>query len=151
MLEGAAGRNSSWPKEGGNQRGCRNEGLSGRLRARGAVWEVARERGCVREVAGESACSGGCRRGGVCGVVCVVSSSYFLCRDGVLGCAGVLHLILCAGRCAGVFRFFFPAPEITSEAFFWAPSSTFPTNAHTAKLQRWQVSHSALSFLLWFV
>ena len=41
------------------------------------------------------------------GVVCVVSSSYFLCRDGVLGCAGVLHLILCAGRCAGVFHFYF--------------------------------------------
>ena len=52
----------------------------------------------VREVAGEGVCAG---------VVCVVSSSYFLCRDGVLGCAGILHLILCAERCAGVFRFFF--------------------------------------------
>ena len=141
------------PKEGRNQHGRHNEGLSGRLRARGGVWEVARERGCVREVAGESACSGGCRRGGVCGgcLRCLRSSSYFLCRDGVLECAGVLHLILCAGRCARVSRFFFSAPEIISEAFFWAPSSTFSTNAHTAKLRRWQVSHSALSFLLWFV
>ena len=43
------------------------EGLSRRLRARGAVQKCARERGCVREVAGESVCSGGCGRGGVCG------------------------------------------------------------------------------------
>ena len=79
----------------------------------------------MREVASEGVCAG---------VVCVVSSSYFLCRDGVLGCAGVLHLILCAGRCAGVFRFFFSVPEITSEVFFWAPSLMFSTNVHTTKL-----------------
>ena len=143
MFEGAAGRNSSWPKEGGNQRGRRNERLCGRLRARGVV----------REVVGERGCAGGCGRGGVCGgcLRCLHSLSYFLCRDGVPGCAGVLHLTLYAGRCVGVSRFFFSAPEITSEVFFWAPSSRFSTNVHIAKLRRWQVSHSALSFLLWSV
>ena len=56
-------------------------------------------------------CAGGCERGGVCGgcLRCLRSSSYFLYRDGVLGCAGGLHLILCAERCAGVSRFFFCA------------------------------------------
>ena len=91
-------RNSSWPKELVAQH--RNEGLSGRLWARGAMWEVAYKRGCVREVAGESACSGGCGRGGVCGgclrcLRCLCSSSSsFLCRDGVLGCAG-FFIFLC--------------------------------------------------------
>ena len=106
--------------------------MCGRLRARARV----------RKVAGKGVCVG---------VVCVVSSSYFLYRDGVLGCAGVLHLFCVRDGVLGFFVFFFSAPEISSEAFFWAPSSIFFTNAHTAKLWRWQVSHSALSFLLWFV
>ena len=56
-------------------------------------------------------CAGGCGRGGVCGgcLRCLRSSSYFLCRDGVLGCVGVLHLTLYAGRYARVSHFFFCA------------------------------------------
>ena len=96
------------------------EGLSGRLRARGAVREVARERGCVREcarkrgcvreVAGESVCSGGCGRGGVCGdcFQCLrSSSSSFLCRDGVLGCAGFFIFLCVRDGVLGFHLFFF--------------------------------------------
>ena len=62
----------------------------------------------------------------MCGVVCVVSSSYFLCRDGVLGCAGVLHLILCAGWCAGVFRFFFLRLRLLRRRSSGLPLRRFP-------------------------
>ena len=77
----------------------------------GVKREVARERGCVREVAGKSACLGGSGRGGVCGGSsrCLrSSSSSFLCRDGVLGCAGVrwgAGMCGCAGVCWGVLGF----------------------------------------------
>ena len=85
------------------------EGLSGRLRVRGAVQKCARERGCVREVAGESACLGGCWLGGVCGdcFQCLrSSSSSFLCRDGVLGCVG-FFIFLCVRDGVLGFHFFF--------------------------------------------
>ena len=64
--------------------------MCGRLRAKAHVWEVV----------GEGVCAG---------VVCVVSSSYFLCRDGVLGCAGVLHLFCLRDGVLGFFVFFFCA------------------------------------------
>ena len=86
------------------------KGLSGRLQARGAVQEVAHERGCMREVAGESACSGGCGRGGVCGdcLQCLRSSfSSFLCRDGVLGCAGFFIFLCVRDAVLGFHVFFF--------------------------------------------
>ena len=101
-------RNRSWLKELVAQR--HNEGLSGRLWARGAMWEVARERGCVREVAGERACSGGCGRGGVCGgcLRCLrSSSSSFLCRDGVLGYAGFFIFLCVRDGVLGFHAFFF--------------------------------------------
>ena len=102
--------------------GCGRERVFGRLQARGCV------RGLFELFLHLTFCVGtGCW--GVLGFFIL-----FCVRDGVLG-----------------FLVFFSAPEITSEAFFCAPSSTFFTNVHTAKLRRWQVSHSALSFLLWFV
>ena len=88
------------------------EGLSGRLRARGAMREVVRERGCVREIADESACSGGCGRGGVCRdcLQCLrSSSSSFLCRDGVLGCAWFFIFLCVRDAVLGFHIFFFCA------------------------------------------
>ena len=88
--------------------------------------------------------------GGCLHCLCSLSSS-FLCRDGVLGCAGFFIFLCVRDGVLGFHAFFFSAPEITLDAIFWAPSSTISTNTHTTKLWRWQVSHSALSFLLWFV
>ena len=88
------------------------EGLSRRLRARGAVRDVVRKRECVREVAGESACSGGCGQGGVYGdcLQCLrSSSSSFLCRDGVLGCVGFFIFLCVWDAVLGFHVFFFCA------------------------------------------
>ena len=104
MLEGAAGRNSSWPKELVAER--RNKGLCGRLWARGAVREVARKRGYVREVAGEGVCAG---------VVCVVCVLHLLpfCIGtgcwGVLGCAGFFIFLYVRDSVLGFHVFFFYA------------------------------------------
>ena len=64
--------------------------MCGRLRARARV----------REVAGKGVCAG---------VVCVVSSSYFLCRDRVLGVLGFFILFCVRDGVLGFLIFFFCA------------------------------------------
>ena len=64
----------------------------------------------MREVAGESVCSGGCGRGGVCGgcLRCLrSSSSSFLYRNGVLGCAGFFIFLCVRDDVLGFHSFFF--------------------------------------------
>ena len=120
-------RNSSWPKELVAQH--RKEGLSGRLRARGAVREVARERGCAGGYTREGVYAGGCGRGGVCGgCLCCLrsSSSSFLCRDGVLGCAGFFIFLCVRDGVLGFHAFFFLRLRLLRTRSSGLPLRPFP-------------------------